>query len=276
MTIPKEIQEGVVKLRKQGYFFRDIAKKLNLSVGSSHKYGSKIKLSPKTKEILQDKEKKSRRKPIILTKRMTIEKVKIIAHLLFDGSVSRGIIRYTNSSIDLINKLIINVKETYGVKPDQIIEENGKFLPKYTVSYFYMEIVEDLLRYVKSFSTNSHSASIPKKVIDGSTKFKREFLRAFWEDEGCVTIDGDILGRIKSEKIRDQLVKMHHQLGIRCTPYDCKDGAFGIYIKRSKKNLVLFKNVGFEHSIITRGKNIGVKKISLFENIYHHYLTTKI
>jgi len=272
MTIPKNLQKKVFELREQGYFFREIARELNISLGSTHKYGSGFNLSDNARKILEGKTKKSRRKSIKLIEDLTLEKARIIAHCIFDGSVTKGTVRYTNSSPKLINLFVKDIKEVYGVDPDRILNEQGKHLPKITACYFFTEISDDLHRYSKSFSTALEVAEIHKKIIFGSLNFKKVFIRAFWEDEGCITIDGDIIGRIKSKKIRDQLVKLHRDTGIECTPYDCSDNCFGIYIKRSRDNINKFKKIGFEHSIIVRGKNIGMKKRDLFNRIYGHYL----
>jgi transposase len=56
--ISKQIQQEVIKLRRRGYYFREIANKLNISVGSSYKYGSRYKLSKSTEKILKERIKK--------------------------------------------------------------------------------------------------------------------------------------------------------------------------------------------------------------------------
>jgi len=267
-NISKKIQQEIIKLRRHGYYFREIANKLNISVGSSYKYGSRYKLGKSTEKILKERIKKSTRKPIKLTPGLTLEKVRIIAHCMFDGSVRKGIISYSNTTKELIREFVRDMKIIYGVHPDRVIKKGKKTI----VNYYYSEIIDDLKKYAKSFSTVSKVAAIPKQIMNATKEFKREFIRIFWEDEGCITIDGDIIGRIKSKKVRDQLIKLHKNLGIECTPYDCSDGAFGIYIIRNPTNLNKFKYVAFKFSLIARGKNRNMRKIDLFNQIYRKYL----
>ena len=138
---------------------------------------------------------------------------------------------------------------------------DGTRIPKYTTYYFYTTVCNDLLKYTPSYSTASLQCYVPLEIITASDEVVSEFLRNFWEDEGCVTIKGDILGRLRNKSIRNQLILLHRRLGINCSPYSCSDSMYGIYIKRSPENLAKFDaKVGFRNSVVVRGKEICGKR----------------
>lgn len=275
---PKALITRIKKLRREGNPYREVARSPGVYLGTSFKYGKDVRLSEKARFIISKKIGKIRNKfvdsyakmkDVDINQNFNVQKTRIIGHCIFDGSVSHGIVKYTNSSRSLIEQFVDDVYKGYSVVPDRTEEVNGTNVSKYTVCYFYKKICDDLHRYTPSYSTASKKCIVPNKIMMASDRIKREFLRTFWEDEGCVTVGGEIIGRIKSEKVRDQLLSLHSQLGIRCSPYSCSDGLHGIYIKKTRGNPSKFDlEIGFRRSIIVRGKNVGVSKRELFKKLY--------
>lgn len=271
------LEENLIKqirdLRKKGYSYKELSKKFNISKSTAYKYSSSIKLTNRSMNIIFKKIEK-RQKEFIqdyaklknLPKKInwSINKIRIISHCLFDGSVSKNVARYTNSSKALIDQFIEDMFSVYGINPSRIEVLGGKHLNKYTVYFCSKRLCSDLFKYTPSYSTASKKSKIPNKVFNSSNEEISEFLRSFWEDEGCVTIKGEILGRIKSKKVRDQLFKLHKMLDIDCKKYNCSDNMFGIRITRREDNLKKFEKICFEKSRIVRGFNVGELKKSLF------------
>ncbi len=147
---------------------------------------------------------------------------------------------------------------------------------KYTVYYCSKNICKDLMLYTPSYSTASNISKIPEKMYSSSKSSIIEFLKAFWEDEGCITIKGQILARIKSKKIRNQLLDFHKIVGLDCFSYDCSDGAYGIRISSKTSSIIKFaSSICFEKSKIVRGFNVGFLKRDLFNEIYKDRINMK-
>lgn len=273
ISLKENLIKQIQNLRKKGFSYKELAEKFNISKSTAYKYSSSIKLTNKSMKIISKKIEK-RQKEFVqnyarlkdLPKKInwSISKIRIISHCLFDGSVSENVTKYTNSSKALIDQFVEDVFSVYGINPSRIEILAGKHLNKYTVYFCSKRLCLDLFKYTPSYSTSSKKAKIPNKVFSSSNEEISEFLRAFWEDEGCVTIKGEILGRIKSKKVRDQLFKLHKMLDINCRKYNCSDNMFGIRIIRRNDNLKKFEKVCFEKSRIVRGFNIGKLKKSLF------------
>jgi len=92
-----------------------------------------------------------------------------------------------------------------------------------------------------------------------------EIVRAFWEDEGSTSRDGNVTGAIKNRRLHNQLLLIHEKLGIDVSPYkDRVNQMFGIYVRRRDANLQRFDRiVGFRKAIVTQGFNIGALKKSV-------------
>lgn len=268
---------GMQALRRKGYSYKEIAKTFDISPVTSFKYCSEVELEEKGRLRLEKKIKRKREsfaekyaklKQVRLNREFCVAKARIIGHCIFDGSVSERTMKYSNSSPVLFNQFIKDVHNVYSIDPDRIESVDGKNKKKYVVWYCYTTLCKDLYVYAPTYSTASSECIIPEKIMSASGEIVAKFLRTFWEDEGCVTVGGDVIGRIKSRKVRNQLLSLHSRLGIKCSSYSCSDGLHGIYVKRSADNLRRFdEEVGFRHSIIVRGENVGVKKRQLFLKI---------
>ncbi len=104
---------------------------------------------------------------------------------------------------------------------------------------------------------------------------KTEFLRAFWEDEGCISKNGAISGKSKSETVITQLVRLHREFGIDCSIWkDNISKNFAIYVKKNKNNIRKFNKIGFGDGLVTSGFFIGEKKANIFKMLYGQHIST--
>ena len=263
-------------MRKKGNSYKEISVLLNVSKATVYKYSSSIKLSKKAKKTILSKirlnQQKFVKKYAVLKNlkknvKWSINKIRIISHCLFDGSLTKYTLNYTNTSKMLIIQFINDVYSVYGINPTLLEKKPGSFSIKYTVYFCCKRLCDDLRKYSPSYSTVDKISQIPEKVFYSNKEEIRNFLRAFWEDEGCITIKGEILGRIRSRKIRNQLLILHLKVGVECSSYDSSDDMYGLRIYKNEENIKRFNKIGFGNAVIIRGFNKGVKKQELFERL---------
>ena len=276
------IKKRCLKMRRKGRSYAEIATTLQLSKATVHKYTEHIALSKQSKKRLQAKvqaaqltfvQNYAQSKTLSKKPRWGITLARLIAHCIFDGSVTPHKVNYTNTSKVLIDQFIEDMESCYAISPTSIDITPGTFAPKYTVTYCSTKLCRNLLNWVPSRSMNSTKAVSPVNLFSSSPRVISEFLRAFWEDEGCITIGGELLGRIKNKELSTQLVALHQLLGIDATLYTCSDGAYTVRIKRNKQNIRAFRSVAFKDALIVRGLNKGMLKRDLFNKLFSNYLS---
>jgi len=270
----RKLSEKIIKkvktLRRRGYSYKDISKIVKVSVGSVYNYAYKLKLTKEAKKRLMTKMNKGKkRRHITKPSKLNKKLIRIMGHCFFDGSVNIDGIRYTNVSRELINQFAHDVKSVFKINPSNIISSKKKH-ECFTVCFNYRELADFLFSFTKSYSTSSKECEIPEIVFNSSSNEICEFLRTFWEDEGCIKSDGTICGKIKSRKIANQLLLLHKLIGIETyLRKDITNEAYEIIVKRNVKNLKNFINlVGFKNSLVCRGKYSNMKKLEVFNIIY--------
>ena len=122
------------------------------------------------------------------SEKLTKEKSRIIAHTIGDGCayITRHNynIKYEVSDIELLNSFERDMIEVYGLKLTHGFKasgKTGKLIP--FVRLRSKLAYEDLLRYANYFSKDW---KIKKLLLNSSKEIKREFIRAFSDDEGSV------------------------------------------------------------------------------------------
>ncbi|MCX6787901.1 MAG: LAGLIDADG family homing endonuclease [Candidatus Kaiserbacteria bacterium] len=104
----------------------------------------------------------------------SVDSVLLIAHLLFDGEIARTRCAYNNRSTALIERVEQLMHEWYDFEPSRYYNKmTGVSRITYNnvaLSSYLHTKSKELLRLVRSMSLDC----------------KREFLRAFFDDEGCI------------------------------------------------------------------------------------------
>ncbi len=269
--------QKAVELRKRGQSYTEISNKLMLSKRKVASICKNINFSKSglkryksnVKGILKDIKKQN--------KELTIRKTRIIGHVLFDGALYKSgyhhVATYINSSYALINQFIDDMKNVYGLFPSSLEKEMGKQVPYYRIKYSSKRLYHDLLKYNWSYSTSTKGLKTPELIVEGSKALKLEFLRAFWEDEGSVSIKNrnKISGDLKSLEILQEIREMLKSLEIdtNISSYKKKGEIYyKLYLKINKKNIRTFKKLKlFDKGIAAKGENAGLKKSEILSRL---------
>jgi hypothetical protein len=174
------------------------------------------------------------------SKKLTKEKIWIIGHCIFDGSVINknryAVIAYTNKSRYLINKFKKNMLGVYHLEPTDIWKREGGV---YVIRYCSIAVVRDINTSIKQ--------EIPEFIMNSKRNTKLLFLKTFWDDEGAIHfgitkdkkehfhININIEAFCENNKIREQLIRLHGDIGIPIINYGKK-----IRIS-TRKNIIRFK-----------------------------------
>jgi len=178
-------KERCIELRKQDYTLNEIVKITGRPKTSIYEYIYDIPLSKDKLQIIRLAN-GIRARSIALARKgksdrnfrrfteWNVDNVTLLAHLIFDGTVNGTSCIYNNRNLSLLNKVEICMKYIYDYEPKRYL---NKRTGVYRISYHnvalsdYLEIkLQELLRDVNLLT----------KAL------KREFVKAFFDDEGCV------------------------------------------------------------------------------------------
>lgn len=178
-------KERCIELRKKDYTLPEIAKITGRAKSSVYTHIKNIPLSTEKREFIKTnyglrissfstvRKGRSKRKFKRFTK-WNKALVNLISHLIFDGSIDYKGITYNNRNQSLLNKVGLSVKSIYDLEPK-------KYLDKVTevrrIAYFNVALAS----YMKE-----KSVELLEKVNTLPSSLKREFLMAFFDDEGCI------------------------------------------------------------------------------------------
>ncbi len=182
--------------------------------------------------------------------KLTIAKARIIAHSIGDGTVYRSNhdynIKYEVKDLESLNSFEKDIISVYGLKLTKGFKNSGitgKPIPflrlRSKLAY------EDLLKYA---TYNSKDWKIKDILLASSKEIKREFLKAFFDDEGSVVPQGR-KGIIKLYSINSnglkQIQKMLLEFNIENklgSGYGAKRNVYAVLIKDLNK---FNKEIGF-------------------------------
>lgn len=178
-------------LRSQGFSIDFICQKSGLSKSTVHTYIRDIVLKKDQKKILQQHsivatiESNQKRKGISrpwnrLSNIPTFSKclVRCLAHFLFDGSLIGHQACYYNRSQYLVNRHYNDVQQLFGLKGKLVVQKTGVI----RLIYNSVELVSCLHRLHQQLLI----------LLSGMPReWKRVFIQAFFDDEGCIYLSSD-------------------------------------------------------------------------------------
>lgn len=174
-----------IALRNEDYTLDEIAKLTGRPRTSVHFHIRSIPLSPdKRSAITRDSAKRiaevTRTRVIknlrLFSNFVSWDKsiVSLIAHLIFDGEIIRSVCAYNNRSQSLIDHVVDQMKMIYSYPPARHINAQTGVV---RIAYYNAA----LARYLKE-----KSSELLAGIQTMDKELKREFVRAFFDDEGCI------------------------------------------------------------------------------------------
>lgn len=184
-----EAIENCKNLRKKGYTLGEIVKETGLPKTTVFYHIRDISLSSQQKEKIEKRKRRKINKHIKKNIKgkcrgsrnvdkpdgWTDNLLLITAHFMFDGEITRGCV-YSNRNIVLINRVKNLTNKIFNLEPSSCDYRKKSGVHK--VSYYYVE----LANYFKKKCNQ-----VKKYIKDSSLQEKKIFLRAFFDDEGCVS-----------------------------------------------------------------------------------------
>lgn len=104
----------------------------------------------------------------------TPDTVRLVAHLIFDGEITHGSCVYNNRSLALIRHVEMLMRSLYIFEPKQW---QNQLTGVHRISYHNVAL---------SAYMREKAANLLKEIDELSMECKKAFLRAFFDDEGCM------------------------------------------------------------------------------------------
>src|SRR3989344_239387 len=180
-----------IELRKKDYTLSEIVKATNRPKTSVYYHIQQIPLSRHKRQLilesyrhlafkLSEGRRAENEKCYKRFSEWDLQSVLLIAHLLFDGEIHRGKCRYHSRSLTLIERVRRLVQRFCITRPK--IHKNQQ-TGVVSISYYNASFGRYLEE--KSRELLTHIRSMPKEL-------KHEFLKAFFDDEGCMNFRKEI------------------------------------------------------------------------------------
>jgi len=242
-------------LRRKGFTLGGIIKVTQLPKTTVFDHIQNIPLSTKRKKEIQEDaikritEFSRKRKGKCIPGRIVIkpkgwikELIFLTAHFMFDGEIRHSRCVYQNRNITLINLVEQFMKDTFNLTPYyKLYRETGV----HRISYHYVE----LANYIKK-----KAQKLIKYIRTASSLEKKIFLRAFFDDEGCVYRWGNAR-KIRGYQYNLEILKLVQKL-LKDLHIESKiDEKYKEIVINRKPNLIKFRNkINFSKGVKVNGK----------------------
>lgn len=248
-------KQKCITLRRQDYTLNEIVKKTNRGKTSIYFHIKDIPLSDKKKkEISNDytkriiklnrarKGKSTLNRHPVKFSAWTLSLVSMVAHLLFDGEITNSSCIYNNRSNALIEKFKKNIKSTYPHKPNELIQKNNVK----RISYHNVELANYLKKKV---------VELLKNIRRMPVEHQRIFLKAFFDDEGCVDFnEKDKKRRVRGYQHNNNILKLIQLLLMNFNIESKVDNKFYEITIGKRENIERFaKEINFSRGIYVNG-----------------------
>ncbi|MHB1163366.1 MAG: LAGLIDADG family homing endonuclease [Minisyncoccota bacterium] len=186
-----------VTLRNKGYSINEIMEVTGRAKSSIHTHIKGIPLSKERMKQYRESSGKWIRKFALARKGKSVrsfrtfdtwsaDTVLLVAHLLFDGEIAKAKCVYNNRSKALIERVESLMRERYDFEPKW---HQNKETGVWRISYHNVAL---------SAYLNKKSKELLREIKKTPLNLRREFIRAFFDDEGCM----DFRPKNNSRKVR--------------------------------------------------------------------------
>lgn len=247
-------QRQCIELRKQDHTLSEIARLTHRPETSVYVHIRNIPLSVRKKrsiriasgiralQIAAQRRGKSTRTFITFTK-WDENMIRLVSHLIFDGEIRRTGCSYNNRNLSLVSQVESAMNKIYDFKPKRYMNIESGVL---RISYYNVELGAFIKK--KAFELLDTVDSMPKKL-------KREFIRCFFDDEGCMDFRPkrsvrQIRGYQKEVGVLRIVQKLLEEFELSSTVKLPNE-----LVLSGRKNLVRFqKEIGFSSGVRINGK----------------------
>lgn len=247
-------KQRCIALRKKDYTLNEIVKITGRSKTSVYFHIKNVSLSESKLSLIAEASRKrgqeaaARRKgksfkPFKPFKTWTPELVLLLGHLSFDGEIVSGSCAYNNRSQSLIARVEGLMKMVYDFPPCRHLNLKSGV---HKISYYNVEL--------QAFLKNK-AEELFRKISTMEPAHKREFLRAFFDDEGCMDVRLDRnLRRIRGYQKDTKTLELVQVLLTHFNIASKRQGKNEIVIS-SKDNLKKFrKEINFSEGVCLNPK----------------------
>lgn len=173
--------------------------------------------------------------------RWTPDLVNLMAHTLFDGQISKTSIYYHNRSGVLIENFRGKMKLIYEYEPTSRVKGGGVI----TIGYHNAALTNFI---------RSRSESLIRDISNLDKECQRQFLKAFFDDEGCVRLKNN-KRFVKGYQHDNKILYLVQKLLLKLSIESKVDSRFHEIIISRKENLEKFaKEINFMPSLSVNGK----------------------
>lgn len=181
----KAFKQECIRLRRRDHTLPEIVRMTGRSKSSVHFHIRDMPLSFRKREsiriakVLQARKLAENRRGISARRFKKFdmwdrELVSLVAHLLFDGEIKHGGCVYNNRNMTLLDRVEKCMETIYPLEPKRYL---NTVTGVSRISYFNVALGE----YMRE-----KSVELLKSIGHMSREHKREFLRSFFDDEGCM------------------------------------------------------------------------------------------
>ncbi|MBI2004641.1 LAGLIDADG family homing endonuclease [Patescibacteria group bacterium] len=195
------------------------------------------------------------------------ENVSLVAHLLFDGEIKRSGCVYNNRNKILLKKVEVSMKKMYRFSPTRYYNPNTGVS---RISYFNVALGNYMEQKAKELW--QCLGELPLET-------KRSFLRAFFDDEGCI----DFRPKTNSRRIRgyqkDIAILEHVSQALRNFGITSRIQKPNEVVITGRNNLIMFqKEIGFTAGVYINGNRSNsiwkkhLEKREILARAIHSYI----
>lgn len=249
----KAFKQKCIALRQQDYTLDEIVKKTKRAKTSVYFHIKNIPLSNEkqvelaTKHTERTIQQNLKRKGKSILNRHPVKfyvwtpsLVRLVGHLLFDGTINYSSCIYNNRSKALIENFKKDIFSVYKYKPIELLQESAVI----RITYSNVE----LAHYLKQ-----KAVELLKNIEQMPNKHQKVFLKAFFDDEGCIYFREKIRN-VRGYQYNSSILELIQKLLLNFNIESKVDNRFHEITIGKRKNIERFsKEINFSRGIYVNG-----------------------